>query len=189
VLSLTFGLIILFANPPLRGPDEIAHFLRIYSYARGELLPPSEINGRKGIFLGRDLYDQLYFLKNAGERFARAEEQIRYGQIMAEYRNLAIAGTNALEQPPGFAPFAGTEGYNAVAYTPISYRRGSHRTRAQTRSCRHAALDALLRRRSLHGGGGLRDIGLSGREMGVRVDRNAARPNLPINIRVTHWIF
>src|SRR5215471_9183563 len=118
VLSLTFGLIILFANPPLRGPDEIAHFLRIYSYARGELLPPSEINGRKGIFLGRDLYDQLYFLKNAGERFARAEEQIRYGQIMAEYRNLAIAGTNALEQPPGFAPFAGTEGYSAVAYTP-----------------------------------------------------------------------
>jgi uncharacterized membrane protein len=59
-------------------------------------------------------------LKNAGERFARAEGQIRYGQIMAEYRNLAIAGTNALEQPPGFAPFAGTEGYNAAAYTPYA---------------------------------------------------------------------
>src|SRR5262249_3342998 len=118
VLSLTFGLIILFANPPLRGPDEIAHFLRIYSYARGELLPPSEINGRKGIFLDQALYDQLYFLKDAGERFARAEGQIRYGQIMAEYRSLATPGANALEQPPGFAPFAGTEGYNAVAYIP-----------------------------------------------------------------------
>jgi len=118
VLSLTFGLIILFANPPLRGPDEIAHFLRIYSYARGALLPPSEINGRKGIFLDRELYDQLYFLKDAGERFARAEGQIRYGQIMAEYRSLATPGANALEQPPVFAPFAGTEGYNAVAYIP-----------------------------------------------------------------------
>jgi hypothetical protein len=29
-LSLAFGSIIIFANPPLRGPDEIAHFLRIY---------------------------------------------------------------------------------------------------------------------------------------------------------------
>src|SRR5262245_31962626 len=101
VLSLTFGLIILFANPPLRGPDEIAHFLRIHSYARGALLPPSEINGRKGIFLDRELYDQLYFLKNAGERFARAEGQIRYAQIMAEYQNRAMAGTNALEQSHG----------------------------------------------------------------------------------------
>jgi len=25
-LSLAFGSIIIFANPPLRGPDEIAHF-------------------------------------------------------------------------------------------------------------------------------------------------------------------
>jgi hypothetical protein len=48
VLSLTFGLMIIFANPPLRGPDEIAHFLRIYSYSRGNLLPPAEINGRHG---------------------------------------------------------------------------------------------------------------------------------------------
>jgi hypothetical protein len=43
-LSLAFGSIFIFANPPLRGPDEIAHFLRIYSYARGELLPVTEIN-------------------------------------------------------------------------------------------------------------------------------------------------
>jgi uncharacterized membrane protein len=118
VLSLTFGLIILFANPPLRGPDEIAHFLRIYSYARGELLPPAKINGRKGIFLERALHDRLYFLKNAGERFARGEGQIRYGQLMVEYRNLAATMGNAPEQAPAFAPFAGTEGYNPVAYIP-----------------------------------------------------------------------
>src|SRR5262245_22910066 len=70
-LSLTFGLIILFANPPLRGPDEIAHFLRIYSYARGELLPAEEEGGRKGIFIEPELYNQLFFFRNAGERFAR----------------------------------------------------------------------------------------------------------------------
>jgi uncharacterized membrane protein len=116
LLSLAFGSIIIFANPPLRGPDEIAHFLRIYSYARGELLPVTEINARKGIFLGPELYNQLYFFKTAGEVFARAKEQgVRYGQIMAEYSKLAdMLG----EEPEQFAPFAGTEGYNPVAYIP-----------------------------------------------------------------------
>ena len=50
LLSLAFGSIIILANPPLRGPDEIAHFLRIYSYARGELLPVTEINAPQGNF-------------------------------------------------------------------------------------------------------------------------------------------
>jgi hypothetical protein len=31
LLSLSFGSAIIVANPPLRGPDEISHFLRIYS--------------------------------------------------------------------------------------------------------------------------------------------------------------
>jgi hypothetical protein len=73
VLSLTFGSAIAFVVPPLRGPDEIAHFLRIHSYARGELLPPAELDGRKGIFVERELYNQLYFFsrllkKHFGER-------------------------------------------------------------------------------------------------------------------------
>jgi hypothetical protein len=67
LFSLAFGSIIIFTNPPLRGPDEIAHFLRIYSYARGELLPVTEIETRKGIFLSPELYNQLYFFKTAGE--------------------------------------------------------------------------------------------------------------------------
>lgn len=91
-LSLAFGSIIIFANPPLRGPDEIAHFLRIYSYTRGELLPVTEIKSRKGIFVSPGLYNQLYFFKTAGEVFAKsAEEGMRYGHIMAEYSRLAVA--------------------------------------------------------------------------------------------------
>ena len=89
-LSLAFGSIIIFANLPLRGPDEIAHFLRTYSYARGELLPVTEINARRGIFVSPGLYNQLYFFKTAGEVFAKsAEEGMRYGHIMAEYSRLA----------------------------------------------------------------------------------------------------
>src|SRR5439155_8048606 len=74
-LSLAFGSAISVVVPPLRGPDEIAHFLRIYSYARGQLLPSTEINGRKGIFIERELYTELSFFKNAGERFGRNRAQ------------------------------------------------------------------------------------------------------------------
>src|ERR1700704_1958259 len=87
LLSLAFGSAISVVVPPLRGPDEIAHFVRIYSYARGELLPTVEVDGRKGIFIERELHRQLSFFKGAGERFAQNREQgLRYGEIMREYR-------------------------------------------------------------------------------------------------------
>jgi uncharacterized membrane protein len=122
LLSLAFGSIIILANPPLRGPDEIAHFLRIYSYARGELLPVTEINARKGIFLSPELYNQLYFFKTAGEVFARSrEEGMRYVQIMAEYSKLTDTHVDETGQASMFAPFAGTEGYNPVAYIPYIF--------------------------------------------------------------------
>jgi hypothetical protein len=54
-LSFAFGSAISVVVPPLRGPDEIAHFLRIYSYTRGGLLPAAEVDGRKGIFIEREL--------------------------------------------------------------------------------------------------------------------------------------
>ena len=121
LLSLAFGSIIIFVNPPLRGPDEIAHFLRIYSYSRGELLPRTELNARKGIFVSPELYNQIYFFKTAGEVFARSrEEGMRYAQIMAEYPKLADTNWDEPEQASMFAPFAGTEGYNPVASTPAS---------------------------------------------------------------------
>jgi hypothetical protein len=75
LLSLAFGSAISIVVPPLRGPDEIAHFRRIYSYTRGGLLPAAEVDGRKGIFIERELYTQLSFFKNAGERFAQNREQ------------------------------------------------------------------------------------------------------------------
>ena len=47
LLSLAFGAAQIVVNPPLRGPDEISHFVRIYSYTRGNLLPTTEIDGHK----------------------------------------------------------------------------------------------------------------------------------------------
>jgi hypothetical protein len=130
-LSMVFGTALIAVDPPLRGPDEISHFLRIYSYTRGAFLPLTEVNGRRGVFVERALYDRLYFFKDQGEVFAKPlqrhkgewfarpkEEGIRYGQIMAEYRQMTGTSRNEAGQPPLFAPFAGTEGYSPVAYAP-----------------------------------------------------------------------
>ncbi len=118
LFSLAFGSGISIVVPPLRGPDEIAHFLRIYSYAQGALLPVTEINGRKGIFIESELHSQLSFFKNAGERFGQNRGQgLRYDDIMKEYpqpRGTVDQG----EQATKFLPFAGTEGYSPVAYAP-----------------------------------------------------------------------
>jgi uncharacterized membrane protein len=118
-LSLAFGSLVIFITPPLRGPDEISHFLRIYSYVRGELLPAAQVDGRKGIFVERELYNQLLFFRSAGEWFATAREKdVRYGQIMALYRDSAGMSDDERDEGAVFAPFAGTEGYNPIAYLP-----------------------------------------------------------------------
>jgi uncharacterized membrane protein len=118
LVSVAFGSLIVLATPPLRGPDEIAHFLRIYSYVRGDVLPPSKVDGRKGIVIQHDLNSQLQFFRSAGEWFAGAREDgVRYGQIMGAYQG-AIDANGAAGHPAVFAPFAGTEGYNPVAYIP-----------------------------------------------------------------------
>ena len=118
LLSLAFGGLIISGTPPLRGPDEISHFVRIYSYARGEILPTTEVNGRKGILVEPRLYSELQFFRTAGEVFAR-EDGLHYPQLVAGYRNPTSSSiADEPDEAPIFAPFAGTEGYNPVAYIP-----------------------------------------------------------------------
>jgi hypothetical protein len=118
VLSLVFGGLIISGTPSLRGPDEISHFVRIYSYARGEILPTTEIDGRKGILVEPGLYSELQYFRTAGEVFAR-QGRLSYPQLVAGYRNpIGSSIADKSDQGPIFAPFAGTEGYNPVAYIP-----------------------------------------------------------------------
>jgi uncharacterized membrane protein len=117
VLSLVFGGLIIRGTPPLRGPDEISHFVRIYSYARGEILPSTEVDGRKGILLEPGLYSELQFFRTAGEVFAR-EGGLSYPPLVAGYRNPIGSTAGEPDQARIFAPFAGTEGYNPAAYIP-----------------------------------------------------------------------
>ena len=117
VLSMVFGGLIISGTPPLRGPDEISHFVRIYSYARGEILPTTEVDGRKGILVEPRLYSELQFFRTAGEVFAR-EGGLSYPPLVAGYRNPIGSTVDEPDQARIFAPFAGTEGYNPVAYIP-----------------------------------------------------------------------
>src|SRR6476646_4803281 len=117
VLSMVFGGLIISGTPPLRGPDEISHFVRIYSYARGEILPSTEVDGRKGILVERGLYSELQFFRTASEVFAR-EGGLSYPPLVAGYRNPIGSTADEPDQARSFAPFAGTEGYNPVAYIP-----------------------------------------------------------------------
>ena len=43
---------------------------------------------------------------------------MRYGQIMRLYDDLAVPLQDEVDGAAIFAPFAGTEGYNPVAYLP-----------------------------------------------------------------------
>src|SRR3954465_13853336 len=89
-------------HSPLRGPDEISHFVRIYSYARGEILPTTEIDGRKGILVEPGLYSELQYFRTAGEVFAR-HGGLSYHQLVAGYRNpIGSSIANESDQVPIF---------------------------------------------------------------------------------------
>ena len=116
-LSLIFGSLIIVAAPPLRGPDETAHFLRAYGIAQGDLVPSvSDARGRKGVFLPPRLYHGFEFfetiqLKEKGEGWSG------YGPVFSDYfsRPPAVIAPDA---PAVFVPYAGSEGYSPIPYLP-----------------------------------------------------------------------
>src|SRR5262245_59018803 len=110
VLSAIFGIIIVTITPPLRGPDEAAHFLRAYGVAQGDIVASQTgAQGRKGIFLAPEFHAQfaLFEARHAHEREPfRAAAKSR--PIGAAHR---IAG-----DAPVFVPYTGSEGYAPVPY-------------------------------------------------------------------------
>jgi hypothetical protein len=113
--SLLFGLMMIVATPPLRGPDETAHFLRAYGIAQGDFIPANrDEQGRKGIFLPPRLYAGFdYFERAWGQSKAGG-----YGPVFRSYLDNPPAFDPA--GPPVFVPYAGSEGYSPIAYLPQS---------------------------------------------------------------------
>ena len=114
--SLLFGLMMIVATPPLRGPDETAHFLRAYAIAQGDFVPSTrDDQGRKGVFLPPRLHAGFDYFESAR---TRARRPGGYGPVFRAYFS-EPPGPNPAG-PPIFVPYGGSEGYSPIAYLPQS---------------------------------------------------------------------
>lgn len=97
-------------TPPLRGPDEAAHFLRGIGIARGEWIPrQSDEHGRKGLFLPESI------------RPGFAEHERRFGRERRAFgRPLEQEAAGAGAPQPAFVLYEGSEGYAPIGYLPYA---------------------------------------------------------------------
>ena len=114
-LSLLFGTLVILATPPLRGPDETAHFLRAYGVAQGDLLPSlRDAQGRKGVLLPPRLYDGFAFFE--GIRLQEKPADFGYGPAFRKY--FSQPAPARAPAAATFVPYGGSEGYSPIAYLP-----------------------------------------------------------------------
>jgi len=113
-LSLLFGSLVILATPPLRGPDETAHFLRAYGVAQGDLVPSLRDNeNRKGILLPPQLHSGFDFFESV--RVKEKEKGFSYRSVFEAYQAAPAA---EISPSASFVPYAGSEGYSPIAYLP-----------------------------------------------------------------------
>jgi uncharacterized membrane protein len=114
-LSLVIGTIVLAIVPPLRAPDENAHFLRAYGLWRGDILPrQSDDKGRRGIFIPSHLHAEFSFFERARE--TAAQERVSYRHVYSEFAVARPQPSSAATEV--FVPYGGSEGYSPVSYVP-----------------------------------------------------------------------
>jgi uncharacterized membrane protein len=118
VFSLLAGIATIAATPPLRGPDENAHFLRAYGLAQGDIIPGQrDEDGRKGLFLPAQLHAEFDHFDAA--RASAGAIGFEYRQVFAVYQNsFSRDALPNLPLNPVFTPYGGSEGYTPVAYLP-----------------------------------------------------------------------
>jgi uncharacterized membrane protein len=118
VLSTVLGTLLIAVTPPLRGPDETAHFVRAYGLSQGIIIPGErDIEGRKGIQMPADLFRGFNFFEQV--RISEKDSGFGYEQAFAKY--FSPAGMPAVTErnaPAVFVPYEGSEGYSPVAYLP-----------------------------------------------------------------------
>jgi uncharacterized membrane protein len=118
-LSLIFGALSIWANPPLRGPDEIAHFVRAYGISQGVLVPATVVRGRMGTYMPAHLYADFAIFRDAERTFGGGD--FRYHEVFFEWRQSRARQTDAGDDHQRvFVPYEGSEGYSPVTYLPYS---------------------------------------------------------------------
>jgi hypothetical protein len=114
--SVLIGALTVAINPPLRGPDETAHFLRALGIARGDLVPQTaDSRGRRGLFLPAAFHQQLTHFNEAREALPSGYRT--YLDVFRAYSEKPSAATPAA---PLFVPYEGSEGYSPVPYLPYA---------------------------------------------------------------------
>jgi uncharacterized membrane protein len=114
-LSVVIGSLVLAIVPPLRAPDENAHFLRAYGLWRGDIVPrQSDEKGRRGIFIPSVMHAEFSFFERVREK--AAQERVSYRDVYSEF----AASRPPTSSPLGdiFIPYGGSEGYSPVSYVP-----------------------------------------------------------------------
>ncbi len=115
VSSIVIGILTVAVNPPLRGPDETAHFFRALGLARGDLVPSTtDARGRRGLFLPQEFHRQLSFFNEARETPPSGDRT--YIDIFRSYFD--ADPTAAQGSALVFVPYEGSEGYSPVPYLP-----------------------------------------------------------------------
>jgi uncharacterized membrane protein len=116
VASAIFGSAIILVAPPLRGPDETAHFLRAYGIAQGDFIPSiMDEAARKGVLLPHVLYRDFRLFDMWQETGRR--EGISLSQLIDQFRQPRLPQSEGM-RPPVFVAYAGSEGYSPAAYLP-----------------------------------------------------------------------
>jgi uncharacterized membrane protein len=111
-LAVLGGLLGIALNPPLRGPDEPAHFLRALGIAHGELVPrTTDAQGRRGLYVARDLYDGFAVFNGI-----REAPPVRSIYIDAFGRYFDRPSSQRDSAGPVFVPYEGSESYSPVPY-------------------------------------------------------------------------
>ena len=116
ILSVILGIALAGVAPPLRGPDETAHFLRAYGIGQGDLLSSIyDDKGRKGVVLPVSLYRQFNVFEswqsiNRGEGFS-------YRRVFEQYQAGEDESIKTSDRAV-FVPYGGSEGYSPAAYLP-----------------------------------------------------------------------
>ena len=119
VLSIIFGTIILFINPPFLVPDEEAHFYRSYQLSQGILIPynnsvPSEIYqlkanlGTDKIIVLHTYQSKLSLLRqffisstyNSGDKLVNTTATLQYSPIAYFPQSIGILIGRILSLPP-----------------------------------------------------------------------------------------
>src|SRR4051812_4606391 len=105
-------------SPPARTGRGISFRAHLLIRTRGDSAHEGDQWAQGYSCRAQAIYSELQFFRTAGEVFAR-EDGLHYPQLVAGHRNPTSSSiADEPDEAPIFAPFAGTEGYNPVAYIP-----------------------------------------------------------------------